>query len=108
MQHPLEKGARMRTKQSEREVAGPDEHSLARVEAELQRHPHILMRLAENSLTVAQSMRDNYFRNTAKFISDVRRAIQQAQRGERTSQVLHTEDVSDSCWADFQDEVVSF
>ena len=77
----------MQTKVHEPKIAGPD-HSLASVEAELQRQPHILMRLAENSLTVAQSIRDNYFRNTARFVSEVRRAIQQAQVGQRTQERL--------------------
>src|SRR5688572_32378387 len=89
-------------------TAVPEQHSPAFVEAELQRQPHVLLKLAENSLTVARSLRDNYFRNTARFISDVRRAIRQAERGERASQVLHAEDISSCCWADFQDEVVSF
>ena len=62
-------------------TAGPEQHSPERVEAELQRQPHILMKLAENSLTVAASIRDNYFRNTAQFVSLVRRAIAQAERG---------------------------
>jgi hypothetical protein len=84
-----------------------DHHSPAQVEAELQRQPHILMRLAENSLTVAQSIRDNYFRNTARFVSDVRRAIAQAERGQRPP-VLQTEDVSTARWPDHQDEIVSF
>src|SRR3954465_15419378 len=98
----------MQTKGHEPVVGSPDLHTPARVEAELQRQPHILMKLAENSLTVAQSIRDNYFRNTARFVSDVRRAIAQAERGERAAPVLVTEDVSDACWADHQDEVVSF
>jgi hypothetical protein len=78
------------------------------VEAELQRQPHILMKLAENSLTVAQSIRDNYFRNTARLISDIRRAISQTERGERVAPVLQTADVSTTRWSDYQDEVVSF
>jgi hypothetical protein len=98
----------MQTKEREPKTTGPDQLSPSVVEAELQRQPHILMKLAENSLTVAQSIRDNYFRNTARFVSDVRRAIAQAERGERATPVLQTEDVSAACWADHQDEVVSF
>src|SRR5436190_16780618 len=98
----------MQTKEHEPMAASPEQHTPARVEAELQRQPHILMKLAENSLTVAISLRDNYFRNTARFISQVRRAIQQAQRGERETTVLDSEDVSACRWAEFQNEVVSF
>ena len=41
-------------------------HSLTEeaVREDLQRQPHILMRLAENALTVAESLRDNYFNPT--------------------------------------------
>jgi hypothetical protein len=62
------------------------------------------LKLAENSLTVANSLRDNYFKNTARFISDVRRAIAEP----RTQPILTTVDVSATRWADFQDEQVSF
>src|SRR5947209_12143016 len=98
----------METKEHEPTAASPDLHTPARVEAELQRQPHILMKLAENSLTVAQSLRDNYFRNTARFVSFVRRAIAQTERGERTAAVLQTENLTEACWSDYQDEVVSF
>jgi hypothetical protein len=98
----------MQTQEHEPGKKVGEQTTAASVQAELQRQPHILMKLAENSLTVAQSIRDNYFRNTARFVSEVRRAIQQAQVGQRTSTVLATEDVSACCWADFQDEVVSF
>jgi hypothetical protein len=85
-----------------------EQHSVQSVQAELQRQPHLLMKLAENSLTVARSLRDNYFRNTALFVSDIRRSIEQARQGKRTSSVLDTEDVSSCCWGDYHDEVVSF
>jgi hypothetical protein len=74
------------------------------VEAELQRQPHLLLKLAENSLTVANSLRDNYFKNTARVISEIRRAIRQP----RPHPILTTADVSAVRWADFQDEQVSF
>src|SRR5262249_49298134 len=77
---------------------------LAAVEAELQRQPHLLLKLAENSLTVANSLRDNYFKNTARFISDVRRAIAEP----REQPILTAVDVSKTCCADFQDEHSSF
>ena len=98
----------MQTKDQEPTTPDREQHSPAIVEAELQRQQHILMKLAENSLTVAQSIRDNYFRNTARFVSDIRRAIVQAERGERTEAVLQTVDLTEACWSDYQDEVVSF
>ena len=47
----------------------------AGVREDLQRQPHLLMKLAENALTVAESLRDNYFKNTAQFITALRRAM---------------------------------
>lgn len=85
-----------------RSEAEPD--AAVAVEAELQRQPHILLRLAENSLTVANSLRDNYFKNTCAFVKDVRRAI----REKRAQPILTAVDVSSTCWPDYQDETVSF
>src|SRR5262249_6840630 len=82
--------------------APPD--SAEAVAVELQRQPHILFKLAENTLTVANSLRDNYFKNTANFVSDVRKAI----RAQRAEPILTTDDVSETRWADYQDEIVSF
>jgi hypothetical protein len=98
----------VRTTQLDREQKNDEADSLASVQAELQRQPHILLKLAENSLTVAKSLRDNYFKNTAHFVSDVRRAIHHAQEGTRPDPILEASDVSSTEWADFQDEVVSF
>src|SRR5438477_10974183 len=98
----------MQTKEHDPATSSPDQHSPARVEAELQRQPHILLKLAENSLTVAKSLRDNYFKNTAHFVSDIRRAIHHAQEGTRPDPILDASDVSSTEWADFHDEVVSF
>jgi hypothetical protein len=93
----------METQESE-PVARSGHPSADSVAAELQRQPHILMRLAENALTVATGLRDNYFRNTARFISDVRRAVQ-AARGDRLVRILQSEKIS-ACWEDFHEEVV--
>ena len=77
-------GEHVRTMQPNREPVKNEADSLASVQAELQRQPHILLKLAENSLTVAKSLRDNYFKNTAHFVSDVRRAVHHAQKGAQT------------------------
>lgn len=53
------------------------------VSAEIQRRPHVFMRLAENALMVAESLRGNYFKNTATFIADFKRAARQAAIGRR-------------------------
>lgn len=78
------------------------------IEAELQRQPHVLMRLAENALTVAKSLRDNYFKNTARFVRDVRGAIRQAQQGLRAEAILETRRIDDTEWSQLQGDVVTF
>ena len=50
---------------------------------DLQRQPHLFMKLAENALTVAESLRDNYFANTATFVAHLRRAMLEAAQGRR-------------------------
>lgn len=78
------------------------------VREELQRHPHLLLKLAENALVVAESLRDNYFKNTAKLVSVLRRAIQETLAGKRTEAILTPQSVGDLKWADVQGEVVTF
>jgi hypothetical protein len=78
------------------------------VQEDLQRQPHILLRLAENALTVAESLRDNYFKNTASFVGAIRRAIYQASTGERDEPLISIHDVSGADWSQFQNEHVSF
>jgi NurA domain-containing protein len=74
----------------------------AGVRADLERQPHLFMRLAENALTVAESLRDNYFKNTAQFVSALRKAMR------REEPVLRTFDVADTAWSEVQGEVVTF
>ena len=78
------------------------------VARELQDQPHILLRLAENSLTVADSLRDNYLRNTATFVSDLRKTIRLAEAGRRSSAPLEVFPANQLSWKDVQDEVVTF
>jgi hypothetical protein len=73
------------------------------VEADFQRQPHLLLRLAENALNVAENLRDNYFRNTTRFISDLRRRIQGPANPILTARaVQHTD------WSTLAGEVVTF
>lgn len=72
------------------------------VARDLQQRPLVFMRLAESSLTVAESLRDNYFRNTARFMSALRVAAR------RQNPIIRIRDVSDVSWADAQGEVVTF
>ena len=75
---------------------------------DLHHQPQLMMKLAENTLLVAESLRDNYFRNTALFISHLRQAIDAANRGKRDSYILEVCSVADATWEEFQDELVSF
>lgn len=78
------------------------------VQADLQRQPHLLMKLAENALTVAESLRDNYFKNTAKLVLALRKAMYLASEGQRPDSPLTVFPVGDVEWSQFQNEVVTF
>jgi len=80
----------------------------ASVQEDLQRQPHLFVRLAENALTVAESLRGNYFKNTATFIAALRKAVADAQQGRRNDPILEVRRVPETSWADVQDEVVTF
>lgn len=78
------------------------------VREDLQRQPHLLMKLAENALTVAESLRDNYFKNTAKFVTALRRAIDEATQGKRSDPILTVKRIENANWETVQGEVVTF
>ncbi len=78
------------------------------VRADLQRQPHLLLQLAENSLVVAESLRSNYLSNTAGFISLLRKAIRAADEKRRAEPVLRRHAVPPTEWADVRGEVVTF
>lgn len=73
------------------------------VQEELQTHPHLLAALAQNALTVAESLRDNHFRKTAKFVTDLRKAIARSDEP-----LLNLGRVDDTDWSQVQSEVVTF
>lgn len=75
----------------------------AGVRADLERRPHLFMRLAENALTVAESLRHNYFKNTATFVTALRKAIERPDGPVMTKRSVHAPD-----WAAFQNEVITF
>jgi hypothetical protein len=78
------------------------------VRQDLQRHPHLLMKLAENALTVAESLRNNYFKNTARFVADLRRAMVAAAHGQRSNPILEVQVLEGADWSAVQGEVVTF
>ena len=78
------------------------------VQQDLLRQPQLMMKIVEKSLLVAENLRDNYFHNTADFISHLRRAIDETNKGKRDTPILRTFSVKDAAWEDFQNEQVSF
>jgi hypothetical protein len=78
--------------------------SVAEIAESLQRRPHLFMRLLQNSLTVAESLRDNYFKNTARFVSDLRRRMRSTDEGA----ILSCSRVDALEWPALQGEVVTF
>ncbi len=78
------------------------------VREDLQRQPHLFMKLAQNALTVAESLRSNYFHNTAHFIALLRRAMVQASQGKRSEPILTTYPIKNAEWSALQNEVVTF
>jgi len=78
------------------------------VQEDLQRQPHLMMKLAENALTVAESLRDNYFKNTAKFVVALRKAMYLANKGQRPDSPLKAYSVGEVDWSQYQNEVVTF
>lgn len=78
------------------------------VREDLQRQPHLMLKLAENAFTVAESLRDNYFKNTASFVTTLRQAMQAAADGKRVDPILTTHQVGQLDWLDMQGEVVTF
>ncbi|HZU77343.1 MAG TPA: DNA double-strand break repair nuclease NurA, partial [Dehalococcoidia bacterium] len=73
-----------------------------RVREDLQRQPQLFLKLAENALIVAESLRNNYFKNTAQFVSDLRKAMS------RPDAILRPETATDLNWQAVQGEVVTF
>ena len=70
---------------------------------DLQQQPYLLMQLAENALTVAESLRDNYFKNTARFVRHLRRAVY-----EHPKPIFSISTIEDTSWSSVQGEVVTF
>lgn len=75
---------------------------------DLHRQPHLFMKLAENAFTVAESLRNNYFKNTASFVTAIRKAIHLAAKGKRNDQILQIFPIKNADWNMFQNEVVTF
>lgn len=68
----------------------------------LQRQPHLFVRLAENALTVTESLRDNYFKNTAEFVTALRKAMNRSDPLFSVHSVIHAN------WQELLGEVVTF
>lgn len=78
-----------------------------RVIHELQNQPNLFLSLAENALSVAESLRDNYFQNTAQFVARLRVTLQDAAQGNRDP-VFTINEVQNMNWNDLKDEIIAF
>lgn len=74
----------------------------ADVAHDMQRNTAVFAQLAESSLTVAESLRSNYFHNTSRFIAALRTATR------RSDAIVKIFSVSDVSWSDVQGEIVTF
>jgi hypothetical protein len=81
------------------------QHPLTAVETaeELQHQPHLYARLSANALTVAESLRRNYFQNTARFIAALRRALRDPRQP-----IISCGSVGAAEWSSVQGEIVTF
>ena len=68
---------------------------------------NIIVRLAANSFTVAENLRDNYFRNTQKFVSHLRQRISSGSAA-GNDPIMKVDKVDDLRWEDIKGERVSF
>jgi hypothetical protein len=73
------------------------------VAATLQRQPHLFLRLLQNSLTIAEGLRQSYFANTAKFVTDLKRRMVLSP-----GTILGCHQADGLGWPDLQGEVVTF
>lgn len=89
-------------------TGGGGGHSEEDVRAELQRQPHLLLQLAENSLLVAESLRDNYLSNTARFVLQLRKSMDVAARRNVAEPLMRTYEVEGADWGSLRGEVVTF
>ena len=74
------------------------------VQDDLLRQPQLMM----ETLSVAENLRDNYIRNTARFINHLRRAMDRDNKEGQEISILQTYSVADAAWKEFQNELVSF
>jgi hypothetical protein len=93
------------TSSSDNDAAWTTEQAVIK---DFQQQPHLFLRLTENALTVAESLRHNYFRNTTEFIRTLRRSVDRAAERQSPDPVLTVAQIADADWSSLQGEVVTF
>ncbi len=73
--------------------------------AEIQSRPQLLLRLAENALTVAEGLRDDYLARTARFVAALRKA---ATDPTRRDPPLRVAEVGPVGWDEHRGELAAF
>lgn len=77
---------------------------------EIVKRPHIFVALVQNALTVAQSLRDNYFTDTAELVSLLRPKVDYGRgRDNIKDPIFEMRAVDKSkCWEDYRGEEIAF
>jgi hypothetical protein len=81
--------------------------AIAEVQEDIQRQPHLFMRLAENALMVAESFRGGYLNNTSKFVAKLRDSLKRSSQ-QNTESILTIHKITNAVWSEFANEVVTF
>jgi hypothetical protein len=76
------------------------------VRADLQRQPHLMLKLAENALSVAENLRNNYFKNTTTFVKHLRQRVFGA--GSDQDAIMQVSRADGGNWLNLRGEVVTF
>jgi len=77
---------------------------------EMAKRPHIFVALAQNALTVAHSLRDNYFRNTAALVARFREHLTKCTESSKGGKPLFTMESLDvgKHWDAYRGEEIAF
>lgn len=76
---------------------------------EIVKKPHIFVALVQNALTVAQSLRDNYFADTAKLVYQLRPKIVIGNNYNSEDDIFKIEEVDkNKSWEDYRGEEIAF
>ncbi len=85
-----------------------DDPSTESVAEEIQSHPHLYAQMAENSLYIAESLRNTYLAGTERFIGHIRNRMAKARANPELNPFVPVLTLQPLTWADVKGEVVTF